>query len=108
MSGQHFLVVEAFDPDDDTDRFEIEHPADCPTESIYEGRLLVHRCHVALHEDNGITEHFRHADDPDPFDTGSEPVGVGRHPIEAWTEKISGWESTEYRGGLRLTDAGVR
>jgi hypothetical protein len=101
-AGQHYLVVAPFDPDDDTDRFEIEHPAGCPTELIYDGRVLVYQCHEALEEDNGITEYFRHTDDPDPTDPHTQPVGVGRHPIEAWVEKINGWEFTEYRTGLAL------
>jgi hypothetical protein len=92
---QHFLVVEAFDPDDDTDRFTIEHPARCAT--------LDMPCHVGHYEEDGIGSYFRHADDVDAFADWLPAVPVGRHAIEGWTKKV-GWEFTEYDGGLRLVE----
>ena len=98
MTADHVLHVEPFDPDDDTDRFTIEHPTRCG--------LLDLMCHVGHYEgDCAITEFFRHADDPDPFDKHLPAVGVGKHLIEGYTVQTRAngpWGAAEWNGGLRL------
>lgn len=99
--GPHFLVVGRFNPDDATDRFDIEHP-DCATEEIYGGRATRYTCGVEAHtEAAGIDGYFRHADDPDG-NLRLTPVAVGRHRIEAWHETVRTLNGTEYDGGLQL------
>jgi hypothetical protein len=101
--GPHYLVVQPFDPDDDTDRFDIEHPS-CATEEIYGGAAVHYTCAVEAHvEAAGIDGYFRHADDPHG-DLRRTPVGVGWHRIEAWQEAVRTLAGMEYNAGLQLAD----
>lgn len=108
----HVLIVEPFDPDDDTDRYEIEHPANCPTIATHtsaDGQHVAweYRCAVAHYEyEEGVSGFFRHADDPAPDDPYLPAVGVGRHLIEAWHRALRHVDGTEYEGGLRLAEVG--
>ena len=108
MSGEHFLIVGEFDPDD-PDLFDIEHSADCPVRTyLAAGYYPVeeYTCEVQMHLDTaGLDEYFRHADDPDGLEqhnAHAEPVGPGRHAIEAWTQRhpAGPWGSEEWSSGL--------
>lgn len=104
--GQHFLVVAPFDPDDDTDRFDVEHPDDCPRLVVDRGPdgepVTVENCAVGFYiGEYGVTEYFCHIDDVDG-DRGQEKVAPGRHEIEAWHEVHRHPEYTEYDAGVRL------
>lgn len=102
MSDQHFLIVH----EDPADGMDIEHPASCPTETAYYGMVIRHRCGVGVIEFDGEVDfHFRRADEPvaDWRGTYSEPVPVGRHPIEYWTETTRiQYGVDEFACGLRL------
>lgn len=98
MNEAHVLHVGPFDPDDDTDRFTIVHPARCETLDL--------QCHVGYYEDtDNIADFFRHADDPDPIAPHLPTVGVGEHLIEGYTvqTRCNGpLGAAEWDGGLRL------
>jgi hypothetical protein len=98
--AQHFLIVHE-EPDDGMD---VEHPADCPTTTIYDGHVLIHTCEVGRHVEAAGLDVFFHRDTPHPHARGdSEQVSPGRWPIEVWSERTrypGGWE---YDGGLRLS-----
>ena len=78
--AQHFLIVHE-EPDDGMD---VEHPATCPTASIYDGRVLIHTCAVGrLADEWGLDMFFRRDGDVAPAGRlDSEQVKPGRHPIE--------------------------
>jgi hypothetical protein len=106
MSGQHFLVVQPFDPDNDDDQFDIEHP-DCPVQTYLAPDYPVeeYACDVQMELDNaGIREWFIHADDPEQASPNQERVTTGRHEIEYWTVRHPGgpWGSDEWSAGLGL------
>ncbi len=110
MSGEHWLIVGPFDPDDDTDMLRIEHSGECSINrcgGFYED-VEEWSCHVGFYEEqDGVTGWFCHADDPELFVNGRTVVPVGRHLIEAWSEKVEFYWATEYNGGLRLAGAAV-
>lgn len=97
MSDQHFLIVhEHLD-----DGMEVEHPPTCPRtgEELWE-----HGCAVGQHVDfAGLSPYFHRVGDPERPDPQAEHVAVGRHPIEAWVERISGADFTEWDAGLCLS-----
>jgi hypothetical protein len=99
--GQHFLIVHE-EPDDGMD---VEHPADCPTDTIYGGDVQIHTCGVGRHADEFGLDMFFHRDEPHPHAFGySQLVAPGRWPIEMWAERTwteLGWE---YDAGLTLTE----
>lgn len=109
----HWLVVGEFDqfnPDDDTDRFDVEHPDDCPQSLRYTGApgipdVLGYDCGVGVYiESDGFDTYFQHVDDPEKDTWYAERVAPGRWQIEVWSETHPGgpWGPTEYSGGLRL------
>lgn len=107
--SDHYLIVGPFDPDDDTDRFDVEHPADCPTIKMYdspEGPVLVENCGVGYHVDAaGIDGWFQHADDPAPSGYRLERVPAGRHRIEARSDTVRyAYGVVEHDGGLRVAE----
>lgn len=112
MSGQHWLVVGEFDPDDDTDLFDVEHPDGCPQSERYpaEGEypaVFDYDCHVGVViACDGFDGFFQHADDPEKDGWYTERVGPGRHAIEGWSETHPGgpWGPTEYSGGIRTCE----
>jgi hypothetical protein len=112
MSG-HYLVVQPWEADVD-DLIEVEHPVDCPTIVRYEGDgdhpdAVDLNCAVGFYiGEYGVSEYFTHADDPDG-PGGGEPVGVGRHEIEAWHVVHPGgpWGATEHDAGVRLVEDGA-
>jgi hypothetical protein len=98
MNSQHFLIVH----DHPDDGMEVEHPDCCPTAAIYDGRVLVHTCEVGWHEEQAGLDLFFHRDQPHPHSRDSVQVAVGRHPIEAWSERTGRPGAWEHDGGLRL------
>jgi hypothetical protein len=96
MSDQHYLIVhELLD-----DGMDIDHPADCPTESIYDGKVTVRTCLVGdLDMQFGLDEYFHRAG----TEGKGEAVTVGRHPIEYWT---NGAYDDRFDCGLRLIGRG--
>lgn len=110
----HVLVVGPFDPDDATDRFEVEHPDSCPESPRYSlpGGLEIsgYDCAVGVYiDDAGIDCYFAHADDPARDIGYAERVSEGRHPIEHWSLHHPGgpWGPDEWDGGLRTVDPEV-
>jgi hypothetical protein len=111
IGGRHFLVVAPFDPANDDDLFDVEHPDDCPRVDL--GAPVefhpawYYSCAVSFHLDEGITAYFHHVDDPDA-DDWTEPVGPGRHAIEAWSSFSPGgpWGGPEWDGGIQLAEDG--
>lgn len=102
----HFLIVGPFDPDDETDRFDVEHPADCPASDRQDGFYVDYDCEVAMHvEHEGIDTYFIHADDP-AKGWDQDRVTTGRHEIEAWSIRhpAGPWGSEEWSAGLRLVE----
>lgn len=108
--SSHVLVVGPFDPDDDIDRFDVEHPVDCPVEHLGppEHPYCIHTCGVGYHiEATGIAEWFIHADDPAPAGRYQIRVPTGRHGVETWSEMrpAGPWGPAEWDGGIELADA---
>ncbi len=101
MNGQHFLIVHP----EPADWMEIEHPADCPTELIYDGRVKIHVCGVGRLEYDGLDDWFRR----DPADDGrTQYVPPGRHEIQYWTETWRNYTgATEFDCGLALVEDGA-
>lgn len=96
MSGKHFLIV----PADPADGMEVEHPDDCPTETVYDGRVVVFTCGVGFVEYEAGVGHYFSCTADDPCTVYTPP---GRHEIEYWTECVYG----EFDYGLALVEGGA-
>jgi hypothetical protein len=116
---RHFLIVrddmtvEDFG-DDDESGLEIEHDG-CPTELVEDTFDGTHshtryNCEFTdLIEQVGLTEFFRHRDDPyesrwtEPY----ERLAPGRYEIEAWYSYSPGgpWGGPEWDAGLRRIES---
>lgn len=111
MNGDHILIVGPFDPDDATDRFDVEHPADCPQSARYSGPdgedINDYDCAVGVCiADGGIDCYFAHADDDTVTSAYVERVPEGRHLIEYWSIRHPGgpWGPDEWDGGVRTVE----
>ena len=89
---RHILVVHQ-EPDDGMD---VDHPDSCPVETIYDGRVKVRTCLVGETEMQFSLGDFFHRAGTQGE---GEPVTVGRHPIEYWT---NGATDDRFECGLRL------
>jgi hypothetical protein len=87
MSGGHFLVVES-----DGD-FDIEHPVDCPTITIYEG-VQDWDCGIGQVTWNEGFESL-----------GIEDLAPGRYEIEYWYETYRNRFRDEFECGIRFVEA---
>lgn len=103
MTGQHFLIVH----DEPDDGMEVEHPAGCPTDTIYDF-LTVHACDVGrVAWEDGPEEYFRRVPEEDDKRQYTPP---GRYEIEYWIDVVqaSDYGTTEVRDvGLRLVEGGA-
>lgn len=105
MTGQHFLIVHD-EPDDGMD---VEHPADCPTELIYDGMGKIYTCGVGqLDYGLGLGLFFRRDQAETADDWQTEYCPPGRYEIEYWTETSRNYTGAEeFDCGLALVKGGA-
>jgi len=106
VSGQHWLVVREWDPED-PDVMDVEHPDDCPRVDLGEGGWEYGCAFEFYIGEYGYSQYFVHVDDEDAFGYEyTDKIAPGRHAIEYWDVRhpAGPWGGAEWDAGIRLAE----